>query len=410
MRETWRVALSTLRLNPLRTLLSTLGVVIGVASLVAILALSDGMEAFTRGEIERTTDLHMVNVAPVTTEVVGDVVLRRDRYVVFTVDDERALAEHHAGVAEVGLATTYASFWRPSASDSTTQLVVTALTPAFFGLSGVELTAGRAIAVSDVTAAAPVAVVSAGIARRLAGDDASAIGTELLIGDRLHRVIGVAAADDTTSIGVGRAAIPFQPTAELPGLIDARPPSLAVRVHDVERAREVRESTERWLAQRFDVDVDDAFVVSSNVERVAQAERAMLVFKLVMSAITGISLLVGGIGIMNILLASISERTREIGIRRATGARRGDILHQFLAESIAISALGSAIGLVLGLTASLAVMAVVTRLTGAPIRAVFAWQSMLLAVVAALIVGLVFGMYPARRAAALSPIEALRHE
>ena len=407
--ESWRVALDTLRANPLRTLLSTLGVVIGVASLVAILALGDGMEAFTRGEIERTTDLHMITVAPITTDRVGDVVLRRDEFVVFTPDDERALAAHLGAEAQVGLATMYASFWRATPSDSSTQLVVSAVTPGFMALTQAELLAGRALADADVADGARVVVVSRGIAERLAPDARGAIGREILLGDASYEVVGVAQADSGASEEVGMAAIPFLPSSELPGLLDARPPALTVRAHDITRVSAVRERAERWLTERWGA-VDDRFVVSSNVARVAQAERAMTIFKLIMGAITGISLVVGGIGIMNILLASISERTREIGIRRATGARSRDIRQQFLAESVAISALGSLIGLVIGLIVSLALMAAVSRMTGAPLRAVFAWQSMVLAVAAALVVGVVFGMYPARRAARLSPIEALRHE
>ena len=409
MRESWRVALDTLRANPLRTLLSTLGVVIGVASLVAILSLGDGMEAFTRAEIERTTDLHMVTIAPVTTDRVGDVVLRREQFTVFTRADERALAQHLAGEAEVGLSVMYASFWRVAETDSSRQLVVSALTPGFMRIASPRLLAGRSISDEDVEARARTALVSRSMAERIAGDAQSAPGRSIVIGDAVYEVVGVAAADSGQTEEVDMAAIPFTESARLPGLLDARPPALTVRVHDIDDVSRVRESAEAWLEGRYGT-VEDRFVVSSNVQRVAQAERAMLIFKLVMGAITGISLVVGGIGIMNILLASISERTREIGIRRAIGARSRDIRQQFLAESVAISAIGSGIGLILGLAASLVLMAGVSRATGAPIRAVFAWPSMLLAFVAAIAVGIVFGMYPARRAARLSPIEALRHE
>jgi putative ABC transport system permease protein len=136
----------------------------------------------------------------------------------------------------------------------------------------------------------------------------------------------------------------------------------------------------------------------------------MMVFRLVMGAIAGISLVVGGIGIMNVLLASVTERTREIGIRRASGARRRDIRRQFLAESVAISAVGSGLGAILGIVVSTVALHMVGEMADAPLSAVFTWQSLGFAMGAALVVGLVFGTYPALRAGRLSPIEALRHE
>lgn len=130
-----------------------------------------------------------------------------------------------------------------------------------------------------------------------------------------------------------------------------------------------------------------------------------------MGAVTCISLLVGGIGIMNVMLASVSERTREIGIRKAVGARRADVRSQFLAESVAISGFGSAIGVALGLAASFGITAVMrARVSGMEIHASVSWSTILVAVASAAIVGLVFGTYPARRAARLDPIDAIRHE
>jgi putative ABC transport system permease protein len=134
-------------------------------------------------------------------------------------------------------------------------------------------------------------------------------------------------------------------------------------------------------------------------------------FKLFMGAITGISLLVGGIGIMNVLLSSVTERTREIGIRKAAGARDRDILSQFLAESVAISSLGSLIGLALGISGAYGITAGIRRFSQAPaLYASISWSTVVVAAVAAVVVGLTFGTYPARRAARLSPIDAIRHE
>ncbi len=151
--------------------------------------------------------------------------------------------------------------------------------------------------------------------------------------------------------------------------------------------------------------------IETSEQRLAQAMQGIFVFKLFMGAITGISLLVGGIGIMNVLLASVTERTREIGVRKAAGARRADIVMQFLVESVVISGVGSLVGAALGLTTSFALVALIrARAKAVLLDATFSWSTVLLAAVAALTVGLVFGTYPARRAGKLSPIDAIRHE
>ena len=137
----------------------------------------------------------------------------------------------------------------------------------------------------------------------------------------------------------------------------------------------------------------------------------MLLFKVFMGALTGISLLVGGIGIMNVLLASVIERTREIGIRKAAGAQHRHILLQFLSESVTISGVGSMIGVALGVAAAFIVTAIMRKIAaGAQIHAGFSASTFIVAVLASVFVGLTFGLYPALRAARLSPIDAIHHE
>jgi putative ABC transport system permease protein len=185
--------------------------------------------------------------------------------------------------------------------------------------------------------------------------------------------------------------------------------TLVVKAPTVEQVPEVQARVEDWLATRYGR-WDHDLRVETRLERVEQMQRGFLVFKLFLGAMAGISLLVGGIGIMNVLLASVTERTREIGIRKAAGARARDILLQFLAESVAISGSGSLAGLLLGLGIAFGAAALMRMNTEAPIYAGISWSTMAVAAAAALVIGLSFGTYPARRAARLSPIDAIRHE
>jgi putative ABC transport system permease protein len=186
-------------------------------------------------------------------------------------------------------------------------------------------------------------------------------------------------------------------------------PQLMAVAARVEDAAAVRTAAERWAAARWP-NAKERVRVGSRADRVEQARQGLLVFKLVMGAITGVSLLVGGVGVMNVLLASVAERTREIGVRRAMGATRRDVLVQFLAEAVAIAGVGSVAGTVLGVTGAFAATAVVRAYSKAQLYAWLTPSSVLAAVGVTVLVGLVFGLYPARRAAGLSPIDAIRHE
>jgi putative ABC transport system permease protein len=141
-----------------------------------------------------------------------------------------------------------------------------------------------------------------------------------------------------------------------------------------------------------------------------QVRDMMVLFRLFAGAITGISLVVGGVGIMNVLLASVTERTREIGVRKVAGARNRDVLTQFLAESVAISGVGGALGTALGVVVSVAVAAVMRAKAGGAVEAGFSLSTLAVAVLAPLVVGIAFGIYPALRASKLTPIDAIRHE
>ena len=400
-----RDAFESLASSPLRTLLSMLGVIIGVASLVAILALGDGLERFGREQISRTTDLQSIVVQPRLFDVENGVRVRREEIPRLEQAEAAELRGRLVGRADVALFLLGSARASLPGDTARRAVLVVATGPEAASQLPDGLAAGRYLAEGDVSSGARVVVVPPPVAEWYGVEAATLPGRTLQLDGVPHEIVGVEAREGGSAVQVH---VPLTAAARAELERRDRVAGLAVRASRVEDVEVVGEETESWLESRFGD--AGAFEVASRKAMAAQARRGMLVFKLVMGAIAGISLLVGGIGIMNILLASVFERTREIGIRKAAGARQRHVLLQFLTESLAITGIGSLVGAAVGLVGAFGVTAAIRRLTDAPLYAAFTWESMVVAVAAALLVGLLFGTYPARRAARLSPIEAIRHE
>lgn len=403
------VGVGTLRANPLRTWLSTLGIVIGVAALVAVLSIGDGLERYAREQIESTTSVQSISLTAKTFDLVDGQRFPRADYLVFTAADADTLAARLGSRAGVMIQVSGANLVRDSAG-ARHALMVTGTTPETARLGGLAPAAGRFFSPAETAAGSTVGVASHRLALMLAGGGPAeaAVGDTLELQGRPVPIVGVlpptANADDwRLYVPLDAAPALFSPTtiAQVPQLIIK-----AARVEDVDS---VKAAAEAWLARR-DPGWKERVSVATAQGRLRQAQQGMLIFKSFMGAITGISLLVGGIGIMNVLLASVVERTREIGVRKAIGARQRDVLVQFLAESVTVTGIGSMVGAGLGLAGAFATTAIIRARSGAVLYAGFSWGTVLVAAIAAVVVGLSFGIYPALRAARLSPIEAIRHE
>jgi len=404
-RSSFAVGLEALRANPLRTILSTLGVVMGVGAMVSVLSMGDGVEAFTRDQIAQTTDLLGISVAPVLTANIDGQQVRRDDIVILSRADAQALGGAVPGAKKLALMTSGPSLAVIHPGASPRGFGVTGTLASYFVDAGLTLVAGRPFADGDTG----VVVLESRAAGVVAGDSAAperAVGRSILLNGNPHTVIGVVSGGRP-----GPALAAFVPVdAAARAIAGTRAPSIvlvAPRIEDVDRIRAV---SERWVAARYGPRWKERITVGTNRQRVEQAATAMLIFKLLMGAITGVSLLVGGIGIMNVLLASVAERTREIGVRKATGARDRDVLVQFLSESVVITGIGAAAGVVLGLSIAFGVAAVMRAKTHAPVHAAVTPATILGAAGLAVLIGIGFGLYPAVRASRLSPIDAIRKE
>jgi putative ABC transport system permease protein len=389
--------------------LSTLGVIMGVGSIVAVLAIGDGVEVFARDQVARTTDLLMVIVTPRTTERLDGVLVPRTDVTVFQPDDFRSLRSAVPEAKTVTLARSGGSVAQRSSGSSLHGMIVTAVVSTT-SIQAPALHAGTFLGDSDLVSSRQLTVLTASAATLLArGENAdSLVGQTVLIRGLPFTVVGVLAerAHDRAE-----AFVPWQAAEGVLASTDVEKlPMLTLVAASLDSVERMVGRVERWAEARYPVNWRDRIEVRANVARLRQWAQAILVFKLLMGAITSISLLVGGIGIMNVLLAAVAERTREIGIRKAVGARKQDVIIQFLAESMAITCAGSAIGLALGFVTAIGTAAIMRTRTGAPVHAALSVSTILLAAGASIAVGIAFGVYPAIRAAQLSPVEAIRHE
>lgn len=413
------VGMGALRSNPLRSILSTLGVIIGVASLVAILSIGDSLERFSRDQIVQTTDLQSMWVASRTSEVVDGIRIDLEDPVRFTGQDFVDLSLKLGDDAVVvPIASSSARAKLPVDTTTVVVLVTETIAEALPRFNDGLIAYGRFIGATNALGS-PVlenrgadkigtreAVLSKSLAGRLANGkpDSLLIGEVVLVGEIAYNVVGILGGDEADSprlIADINAGSSFGSTEAFP--------RFSIRAEKIELVEPLMVKIQSWLNTRFE-DSERRFTVSASQERVEQVAQGMLVFKLGLGAIAAISLIVGGIGIMNVLLASVAERTREIGVRKATGAKKSDILIQFLAESVSITGFGALLGTLLGLVASAGIMIGIKAFTGAPVGVTYTWLSIVLAAVAAIVIGLLFGMFPAVRASRLSPVDAIRHE
>ncbi len=397
-------ALQNIRTRFFHTVLSILGIVIGVAALVAILSLIDGMEQYAQDQITKTTSLKAILVLPNLYKSANDVSVRKQAYAYF---DYNSFATMRSSLTKP--ATVYLDL-RQSA-EVTVKATHRSIGAVVIGTSlplhpTIKLLYGTAFTESDLQDRRPVTFINQRLAKQLVGkrQEKTALRQQFVYKGTVLTVIGIL-ADGGAKTGQLTMPVTVFPDSAL----KANPPECVIEASNVEDVPLLKTQVENWLKANMKTQLAD-FTIVTNEQRVSQAAKGFLLFRLVMGLIVGISVLVGGIGVMNVLLISVTERTVEIGVRKALGAKRQDILWQFLSESITISTLGSLLGLALGLVATLAFVPIVKALTDIPFQVAYTWNTFIIIMVTAMLIGVIFGTYPAMWAARLDPVEAIRRE
>jgi putative ABC transport system permease protein len=410
--ESVRIALRSLAANKLRSILTMLGIIIGVAAVIALMGVGRGAQHAIDSQINSLgTNLLFVSPGAAST---GGVRQAQGTVQSLTYEDALALNDPQNLPAVVGVAPEVRAFGQVVYQGNNANTQIVGVTPDYGPVRNYSVQSGEFINQANVSSRSLVAVIGANVAATLF-NGADPVGQSIRINNVPFRVIGELESKGGSGFGNQDDQVLVPLTTALSRLQRNRfgggnvVSQISVQVASANQMQDAIQQISDVLRVRHHIRYDDDFTIRSQQDMLASANQITGVLTLFLGAVAGISLLVGGIGIMNIMLVSVTERTREIGIRKAVGATRSNVLSQFLTEATILSVLGGIIGILIGM--GIARLASGISMGGTVnLQPVVGLDSILLATLFSLAVGVFFGIYPAYRAAGLDPIVALHYE